>query len=296
MFSPYKDEPGSSKHCQLKDVFDEVETINFNYKQGLSKEIFKNCQHVDGTFFIKQKQFSIAGWEKLAMPHVLIIVPKKFLNLREVGNGFYELENWDWKKRGYGYNVPYYFLTPDGDKTRNVDEALVVYRVIGERESRIDDRQFNLIFKCPSDYFIEDSHILYEAQEWLEKNHPLPRKGISKKTRLLVYEMFNHHCAYCGEEITLSELRVDHIQSFMNNKGADDISNFYPACDVCNRVKSDRTLDRFKEAIRHCGEIHRKRKHPIMADSDKIAIKYGLTQEDHEITFFYEKENKDEHK
>lgn len=62
-------------------------------------------------------------------------------------------------------------------------------------------------------------------------------------------------------------------------------------CEYCNRIKSASTIDEFRNSIRHCGNVHRKRKKPAMYDSDQIAIKYGLTTEDHEITFYFEKES-----
>ena len=283
-----------SRECKLGDVFDEVEKIAFNYKYDIPKDLFKNCLHIEGTFFSKAKTFSVDQFETIAMPSVLIIVPKKFLILNDRGNGMFEMGNWDWHKRGYGYKVPYYFLTPEGEKTRDVKEAKIIYENYGNmRHHQQDVRFLNYVLKVPEDYYIVESWLSYDAQEWLDKNHPLPRKAVSKKTRLEVYEMFGHRCAYCGEEIKdIKDLRVDHIVSYMNNKGADDISNFYPACDVCNRVKSTETLEEFKNSIRHCGGIHRKRKKPLIADSDKIAIKYDLTKEDHEITFYFEEVEK----
>ena len=131
---------------------------------------------------------------------------------------------------------------------------------------------------------------LKDAQKWLY-DHPLPRKNISKMTRGNVYAKYNGHCAYCGCELSLGEMKVDHHIAYQGQGGENSLENYYPSCDVCNRVKSNRTIEQFKKAIQHCGEIHRKRKHPIMADSDKIAIKYGLTTEDHEIVFFYETYN-----
>ena len=52
-----------------------------------------------------------------------------------------------------------------------------------------------------------------------------------------------------------------------------------PSCAVCNRVKFNNDIETFKVSIRRRGDIHRKRKKPMMADSDKIAIKYGLTEQ-----------------
>ena len=116
-----------SRECKLGDVFDEVEKIIFDYKHDIPKDLFKNCLHIEGTFFSKAKTFSVDQFETIAMPSVLIIVPKKFLILRNRGNGMFEMDNWDWNKRGYGYRVPYYFLTPEGEKTRDVKEAKIIY-------------------------------------------------------------------------------------------------------------------------------------------------------------------------
>ncbi|EPU45485.1 hypothetical protein SAG0170_07500 [Streptococcus agalactiae LDS 617] len=56
----------------------------------------------------------------------------------------------------------------------------------------------------------------------------MKRKAISKKTRQLVLEKYNCHCAYCGKVLDIKTLRVDHLESIRNG-GADDISNLIPA-------------------------------------------------------------------
>ena len=191
-----------SRECKLGDVFDEVETITFNYKHDIPKEVFKNCLHVTGVFFARAKTFSVDNYQTIAMPQVLIIVPKSFLILNDRGNGMFEMDNWDWHKRGYGYRVPYYFLTPEGEKTRDVNKATIIYvNCSNSGHHQQDIRFLNYVLKVPEDYYIVESWHSYDAQEWLDKNHPLPRKSVSKKTRLEVYEMFGHRCAYCGEEI-----------------------------------------------------------------------------------------------
>jgi hypothetical protein len=84
-------------------------------------------------------------------------------------------------------------------------------------------------------------------------------------------------------------MQVDHLIAHTGQGGEDTLDNYMPACPTCNRVKSNWSIDKFKESIRHCGKVHRKRKKPAMYDSDVIAIKYGLEKEDHEITLFYER-------
>lgn len=122
--------------------------------------------------------------------------------------------------------------------------------------------------------------------------HPPARKSISKKERDEVYAKFDGRCAYCGKPIEYKEMQVDHIVSHMSHMGKDEVDNYFPACPVCNRVKCSSTLDGFRSRIRRCGEIHRARKKPMMADSDKIAVSYGLTKEDHEIEFYFEEKEK----
>lgn len=39
------------------------------------------------------------------------------------------------------------------------------------------------------------------------------RKTINKKTRKLVFNKYNGHCAYCGCELTMKTMQVDHITS-----------------------------------------------------------------------------------
>ena len=191
-----------------------------------------------------------------------------------------------------------YVIDTRGNITRDLSQAFVfkVEMIVCIQEfEKHESNQFcwagehNQINFCKNGLAVS-SYPKDKAQQWLD-NHPLPRKGISKMTRGNVYSRFNGRCAYCGCEIELSEMQVDHFIPYMGLGGEDTLDNYYPACQVCNRVKSNRTIDGFKNAIRHCGEIHRKRKKPIMADSDKIAIKYDLTQEDHEIVLFFEKYN-----
>ena len=35
--------------------------------------------------------------------------------------------------------------------------------------------------------------------------------AINKKTRELVYKKYDGHCAYCGKEIEIKDMQVDHM-------------------------------------------------------------------------------------
>ena len=74
------------------------------------------------------------------------------------------------------------------------------------------------------------------------------RKKLTKAQRQQIHSMFNGHCAYCGCEIKLNEMQVDHIQS-LERGGEDELYNMYPACRSCNHRKHTLTLEGFRRAI-----------------------------------------------
>lgn len=190
-----------------------------------------------------------------------------------------------------------WLIDNEGNITRDVSKAFVFEcNSIMDNHEYIDQPKYSRCYEMgntkPHIEFHKNGLFisvfpLSEAQQWLN-DHPLPRKGVSKMTRLNVFAKYNGRCAYCGCELELEKMQVDHLVAHKGEGGEDTLDNYMPTCDVCNRKKSNNTLDGFRKTIRHCGEIHRKRKKPIMADSDKLAIKYSLTEQDHEITFYFE--------
>ena len=68
------------------------------------------------------------------------------------------------------------------------------------------------------------------------------RKALSKDMRAQVYEMYGGHCAYCGKEIDIKEMQVDHVQSVYLG-GEDEITNYRPACRQCNFYKSTLSVE-----------------------------------------------------
>ena len=102
----------------------------------------------------------------------------------------------------------------------------------------------------------------------------MSRKTIPKKTRLELYEKYNHRCGYCGCEIAYKDMQVDHFKPVymhgeylgdMDSEQLNDISNFIPACRQCNLYKSTFELEEFRELS--IG----------MSDDWKIALEYGAT-------------------
>lgn len=87
----------------------------------------------------------------------------------------------------------------------------------------------------------------------------MSRKTIPKKTRLELYEKYNHRCGYCGCEIVYKDMQVDHLKPVyvhgeylgdMDSEQLNDISNFIPACRQCNLYKSTFELEEFREQLK----------------------------------------------
>ena len=76
----------------------------------------------------------------------------------------------------------------------------------------------------------------------------MERKRISKEQRMEVYNKFDGHCAYCGREIEYKDMQVDHMKP-LRLGGADDMSNYMPACRLCNHYKRGNSLEGFRELI-----------------------------------------------
>ena len=104
---------------------------------------------------------------------------------------------------------------------------------------------------------------------------------ISKRTRQLVYDKYNGHCAYCGCELKLSEMQVDHIvPKFRNNEkwhqneiGSDDISNLNPSCRMCNYYKGMGSIENFRENLKYT--LVRNVQRPF---DFRLAERYGMVE------------------
>lgn len=79
--------------------------------------------------------------------------------------------------------------------------------------------------------------------------------AISKLKRAAVYDKYEGHCAYCGREITIKQMQVDHkTPRYHWDDGnwpdsADDIDNLMPSCAHCNHYKGGFELDSFRRNV-----------------------------------------------
>jgi len=122
--------------------------------------------------------------------------------------------------------------------------------------------------------------------------NPPERKRISKQQRKKIYEKFDGHCAYCGKEISLSEMQSDHMipMEFYEaykaiGQNIDDIENLVPACRSCNNYKSSLTLEKFRAAIERFPAV-------LLRDSVtyRNAVRFGMVEpKPHKVVFYFER-------
>jgi len=118
-----------------------------------------------------------------------------------------------------------------------------------------------------------------------------------KIDRNKVYVKCGGRCAYCGKEITLKQMQVDHIEPQWTTvedkyllrdgitRGTNHIDNLNPACVRCNKWKSTFSVERFR------GEIS-KQAERLQRDSSafRMALDYNLISihEPKPIVFYFE--------
>ena len=118
------------------------------------------------------------------------------------------------------------------------------------------------------------------------------RKPIAKKLREQVYQKYNGHCAYCGCELEIKDMQVDHVLSVARAKWIKDeldlnnIDNLMPSCRSCNYYKDTCSIETFRKNLSTLME--RVRKQYIF----RLAEKYGMVQEmNWDGKFYFEKVN-----
>jgi len=121
-----------------------------------------------------------------------------------------------------------------------------------------------------------------------------------------VWEKYGGRCAYCGEEITLKEMQIDHIfpkhlkhwldssvmmrdHPWMLNKNIDTKENLNPACRVCNKWKNTWTVEQFRKELE--SQISRLEKYSA---NYRMAKRYGLVvPKTLKVKFYFEQSEKE---
>ncbi len=108
-----------------------------------------------------------------------------------------------------------------------------------------------------------------------------------KINRQSVLEKYNNHCAYCGCEITLKTMQVDHKLS-KHLGGTDDFNNLMPSCSLCNHYKRSHRLQYFKHLLI---DMRRKLQKVYIF---RVAEKYGMIEwKEWDNKFYFEKRKGD---
>lgn len=129
--------------------------------------------------------------------------------------------------------------------------------------------------------------------------------ALNSKTREAVYEKYDAHCSYCGEEMkSIKEMQVDHcipqsefLMHIINNfripphlshlteKDVNHIDNLMPACRICNKWKSWYDLEQFRKEIE--AQIERLNSYN---SNYRFAKRYDLLVEVNKpVVFYFEK-------
>lgn len=119
--------------------------------------------------------------------------------------------------------------------------------------------------------------------------------------RKVIHQKYGGRCAYCGEEITLKQMQVDHIIPKRNYSeqhgclivnakkfeeyGLNDMRNLNPSCRPCNNWKSAMTLEDFRSEIAE--QVNRLRRY---SNQFRLAERFGLVRETGaQVLFWFER-------
>ena len=111
------------------------------------------------------------------------------------------------------------------------------------------------------------------------------RKRITKADRLQVFNKYSGRCAYCGREMEIKEMQVDHMIP-LRVGGADEMWNYMPACRRCNHYKRGSSMEAFREMVE---KIPQK----LQRDSYifRVGIDYGFFESNEkEVVFYFERQ------
>ncbi len=113
---------------------------------------------------------------------------------------------------------------------------------------------------------------------------PPKRRSFSKAVRSEVYAKTNGRCAYCGCEITMRAMQVDHVFP-VSMGGTDDARNLLPACRSCNYYKGAETLSIFRRAIERWPDVLRRD-----SVTYRNAVRFGMVEpKPHSVVFYFER-------
>ena len=112
-----------------------------------------------------------------------------------------------------------------------------------------------------------------------------------KINRQLVYDKCNGKCAYCGHDISIKDMQVDHIipqwylttnPPYATFEQVHCDSNLMPACRSCNNYKSGNPLESFRRELQRQPEKLRRDRPTV-----RLSERFGLLKFDEKPIVFY---------
>jgi 5-methylcytosine-specific restriction endonuclease McrA len=102
-------------------------------------------------------------------------------------------------------------------------------------------------------------------------------------TKAAIHAKCGGRCAYCGVEITIEKMSIDHIHPRAAG-GTDERANLNPSCRACNNFKSVWSLEEFRQHVAH--QVERCRKYSV---NYRTAERFGLVQVVRtDVVFYFE--------
>lgn len=110
------------------------------------------------------------------------------------------------------------------------------------------------------------------------------------KTRAHLHAKYGGRCAYCGCQIEMKDMQVDHVipinRGFSGaGVGLRNVDNYNPSCATCNSSKSNKSVEEFRAHLAFRIEYARKE-----SASLRLLEKYNLVKVTHTpVVFFFER-------
>lgn len=111
----------------------------------------------------------------------------------------------------------------------------------------------------------------------------MKRKKLSKTERIEIHKKTGGHCAYCGIEIDVADMQVDHLVPIRKG-GEDMLYNMYPSCRSCNQAKSTLDIEQFREFVQTA--YQRAKQKPFFRIADAVG---RANESDKPVRFYFEK-------
>lgn len=118
-----------------------------------------------------------------------------------------------------------------------------------------------------------------------------------KELRQRVFEKYGGKCAYCGCDLTIDKMQMDHIiPKFRGDtdaslersgiiRGTDDYDNLMPSCGPCNKRKSTFSIEEFRKQLEACYD-----RMMLYNANFRQMVRYGqIKKEFNNYEFYFEK-------